>query len=174
MHGKVTVEGQLGVQVLFNEVKMFWRSHVTVNVVIALHELPNCLEVIVYHPELDKESSRIYLNASLIRHHVDEILDSRAQHDKERSVQLIEPFDVRSTHHTKRDALIVEYILSRLHPMAAGDELIVELRPHFRDNINPETNLLDTLLETPPANLQSLNVKKATKCMQFRQGSMLS
>jgi hypothetical protein len=118
----------------------FWKFRCTLDILIQKHDLfQNCLEVIGYEPVKDLESNHIFLDYQLI-------------HSKWESSQS----------ESGISQYIIHYIMARIN-IRTFDEQTVEIcfNSMCTDTLNPETNLLDTIIDKPEELIPSrVNRKK--------------
>lgn len=132
------------VEICLNDSKIYWKPRAALHIVIARHVDHGCFELAIYNPELDKEMSRIYLDAHKVRGRVDQAevqrrIAEKHNHNNHLGLQGLKHSRFTPEEVTKdvEDKMMMCYILSRLRPMqglaiiaaALGEPDILVLKP---------------------------------------------
>lgn len=149
---------QDGVEICLSDSKTYWRPRATVDIVIAHHIKVSCYEIIVYNPELDKETPRLYIDEQTLRMHIDPVeLARKVAEMKEHELRCRHSFHLSEATKGIEDKMIMNYLYSRINIDTAVDAQTasaVLLSPQTGDTVVDEiTRRLDIILLTPPKHL---------------------
>lgn len=111
-------EGDDDLQILFAGSKTFWRFGAHLDILIVLHKLFDCVEVLSYHHKLCKQSPRIYLNYRALVDRIDnEILEFKVKAKQEEYIRRHKDYNLEDIYQTIAHSMICNYIFSRLDYM---------------------------------------------------------
>lgn len=106
---------QEGLKVLFDGSKNFWRTRTSIDVVVALHTIHNCIEIVAFNPTLFLKAPRIYANFSTLKSHLDPVaINESLNQMKETATRLKKLFNLKDATTQILSELSLEYIFKRL------------------------------------------------------------
>lgn len=124
-----------GVEILYDASKSFWKTRVNLEIIIAHHIKLSIYEIIAFHPELGKESTRLYLNSVILSKKIDQKDVQQIISDKKEDL-LRQKKNVNLPLLTKEvlNNCIVQYLLQRINYSYDNEE-----KDSFHIEINPLT-----------------------------------
>lgn len=142
----------VGLDIIFEGSKTYWKSRVNLDLVFALHPKQQCIEVIAHHPELGKEA-RLYLISALLIAKMDQTdLQEKLTMKKEVFIKQKKPVNVAQLTKEVLYSSISSYIQSRLQFTVNEEEgsFTIHMQPMTGDIIIDEaSNRMDVVREKP-------------------------
>ena len=127
----------LGVEVIYDGNKIFWKTNESLDVVLVLHSKLNTLEIIAYNPDKGHESNRIYLNTLLLAGRIDQIqLQNCIADRKESAIRRKQMINLHQITKTEIHKAMTNFVLTRLHMTYEDNKILkIELTPYQSDSL---------------------------------------
>jgi len=142
------------VETIFEGSKTYWKSRTNLEIVMICHTKYHTIEVLVFHPDIGKESPRLYLNSLLLAGKIDQNdLQQKLAEKKEAIIRQRKPVNAQQLTKELLNNAIAQYVMSRLQfVMETEDQPFrVFLVPMTGDVIvDQEKQLLDIIVPMPP------------------------
>lgn len=142
------------VEIVFEGSKTFWKSRTNLEIVIVSHTKYLTIEVLVFHPNIGKESPRLYLHSLLLAGKIDQNdLQAKLAEKKEAIIRQRKPVNAQQLTKELLNNAIAQYVMSRLQFVTETEDepFRAFLVPMTGDVIvDQEKQLLDIIVSKPP------------------------
>lgn len=158
--GKPVIHHTADTEICFNDGKTYWKARATLEIVIALHTMTGCYEIIVYHPDVDLEAARLYLDGRLLRTKLDtNEIEKRLADRQEALLRAKRTFSMTELTKEVIDGMMLSFIMSRLNIASLPTQglFAMTLAPQTGDIAN-EQHQLDIVYDVKPEAVVPLEV----------------
>jgi hypothetical protein len=101
------------IEQIFEGVKFYWRSRTTIDITMVEHLNHKVIEIITYEPNINKEGSRIYIDAEVLRARMDQsIVDEQVTFALRNQIALTEEFVHGLTKTLEADYLLERFLMT--------------------------------------------------------------
>lgn len=143
------------VETVFEGSKTYWKSRTNLEIVMVSHTKYLTIELLVFHPDIGKESPRLYFSSLLLAGKIDQNdLQQKLAEKKEAIIRQRKPVNAQQLTKELLNNAIAQYVMSRLQFVTVTEDeepFRVFLVPMTGDvTVDQEKQVLDVIVPMPP------------------------